>query len=76
MEDNSKKSRRKFLVAGASIGAGALLGAQVVKELTTAEEVVLITSDGKLVRVERKYLPQPTGKKSSNKDLEEWKKIR
>ncbi|HLF63207.1 MAG TPA: hypothetical protein VI603_05630 [Saprospiraceae bacterium] len=75
MEDNRKKSRRKFLVAGVSLGAGTLLGAQVVKELTTPEEVVLITSDGKLVRVDRKYLPQSTGKKSSNKDLEEWKKL-
>ena len=71
--DNIKNSRRKFLANGASAGAGVLLGAQIVKELSTDEEVVLITADGTLVRVDKRHMPAPTGKKLRNKDINDWK---
>jgi hypothetical protein len=72
MKNLKGESRRKFLTVSTSIGTGVLLGSHVIKELEQEEEMVLITADGKLVKVNVNHLPQGKGIPTSNKDLQDW----
>ena len=76
MKNLKGKSRRKFLTVSTSAGTGVLLGSQVIKELKQEEEVVLITADGKLVKVNSNHLPQGKGLPASNEDLQNWMQSR
>jgi hypothetical protein len=68
------KSRRVFLNKGLLTGIGAWLGLTSFKSVEpgSAETVKMLTSDGKLVEVDKKYLPKKRGKRISNRELWEW----
>lgn len=77
--DNKKKfTRRDFLETGISGAAGVALGLAAVNLLADKDEqpemVKMLTADGKLVAVDKKYLPQMCGNPVavSNKELQEW----
>ena len=70
-----EKSRRIFLNRSVIAGVAAFLGLSYFKRVdsNSQETVKMLTSDGKLVEIERKYLPDKRGKKISNRELLEWK---
>ena len=60
------------MTIGTSIGAGVLIGTKLSKDLKKEETTILITADGTLVTVDTKNISKKSGKKASNKDLENW----
>ena len=71
----SEKSRREFLENGLAVGAGLTLGWTMMPSdglNGDKEKVRLITKDGKVVEVDRRFLPKPSGKKLSNEELKDW----
>jgi len=78
MENKDKKkvrnSRREFLGTGVVAGAGIVVGVaagNLLKEQHT-ETVKMMTADGKLVEVEKRFLPDKAGKPVSNEELKNW----
>jgi len=68
-----KNSRRFFLQKGLLGGALTFLGLQSAKAATEEEETVkMLTADGKLVEIPKKFVPKKSGKVVSNKELREW----
>lgn len=82
MEDTNnkqKKSRRDFIETGIAAAAGVAIGLAVGNKLphgqTEAPETVkMLTPDGKLVEVEKRFLPPMCGKPAavSNHELLAW----
>ena len=78
MENKEKKemknTRREFLGTGVAAGAGIALGVaagNLLKE-QRSETVKMMTADGQLVEVEKRFLPKKVGKPVSNKELKNW----
>ncbi|MEX6688495.1 twin-arginine translocation signal domain-containing protein [Danxiaibacter flavus] len=75
MTPNEKCNRRRFikttLIAGATAGIAAPL--LPGPEQTSASQITMLTSDGKLVTVNKSVLEQTTGqKKATEREVFEW----
>lgn len=74
---NNSKSRRDFLKAGITVGAGAFLGTTLlhsdsISAQSGGEKIKLLTQDGKLVEVDKKHLsvdPTPADRSKSREGL-------
>lgn len=73
-KDMEKNRRREFIGTGVAAGAGIVLGiaaGNLLKE-KHGETVKMMTADGQLVEVEKRFLPKKDGKIVSNKELKNW----
>jgi hypothetical protein len=69
-----ENSRRAFFGRGIAAGLALAIGLapKKVKAQVKGETVKLLTPEGKLVEVEKKYLPPSKGKPISNQKLYDW----
>lgn len=72
--ETAEESRRIFLNKSLFAGVAAFLGLSSFKRVDSNLQgtVKMLTSEGKLVEVEKKYLPAKRGKRITNRELLEW----
>ncbi len=73
-KEKDKNPRREFLGTGVAAGAGIVLGiaaGNILKE-KHGETVKMMTPDGQLVEVEKRFMPEKNGRIVSNQELKNW----
>ncbi|NNF34606.1 MAG: hypothetical protein HKN68_10880 [Saprospiraceae bacterium] len=70
-----EKSRRSFFKKGVLVGLASIFSSRSIAQATPEKKntVRLLTHEGKLVEIEKKYLPPKKDKVVSNMDLFRWK---
>jgi hypothetical protein len=75
-KSTNNKSRRKFLDNSIVVGTGlvsiGLASAKLIEMTEESKVVKMITLDGKLMEVDKKYINPICGGKASNATLKKW----
>jgi hypothetical protein len=72
MKDKKQNAdRRKFLREGFKAGGAFLAGLSKIDPLES-EKVKIMTADGKVVEVDKRFLQKKKSKPTKNKDILDW----